>query len=80
MPTDMTLYFDVIKKIQEQVNRITYAPQLNEQDRLNQLNRLEHEVIQKFNWARRSLTPVDSFSYSSSEIPQPDFATKADVA
>ena len=80
MPAEMTLYFDVVKKIQEQINRITYAPQLNEQDRLNQLNRLEHEITQKFHWARRSLTAADSFNYSSSEIPQPDFESKADVA
>ncbi|MGD8925944.1 MAG: hypothetical protein PVG20_03795 [Thioalkalispiraceae bacterium] len=55
MPADMTLYFDVIKQIQDQINRITYAKQLNEQERLNQLNRLEHEITQKFLWARRSI-------------------------
>jgi hypothetical protein len=55
MPADMTLYFDVFKKVQEQVNRITYAINLSPQDRLNQLNRLEHELGQKFVWARRSL-------------------------
>jgi hypothetical protein len=55
MPADMTLYFDVIKQIQDQINRITYANQLNEQERLNQLNRLEHEITQKFLWARRSI-------------------------
>ena len=55
MPADMTLYFDVIKQIQDQINRITYANQLNEQERLNQLNRLEHEISQKFLWARRSI-------------------------
>lgn len=55
MPADMTLYFDVIKQIQDQINRITYANQLNEQERLNQLNRLEHEISQKFRWARRSI-------------------------
>ena len=55
MPADMTIYFDVVKQIQEQVNRITYAMGLSEQERLNQLNRLEHEIGQKFVWARRSL-------------------------
>ena len=55
MAIDMTLYFDVIKQIQGQVNRITYDKGLSEQDRLNQLNRLEHEIGQKFVWARRSI-------------------------
>ena len=55
MPADMTLYFDVIKQIQDQINRITYANQLNEQERLNLLNRLEHDISQKFYWARRIL-------------------------
>jgi len=56
MPVDMTLYFYVFKKMQEQVNRITYSTSLSSQERLNQLNRLEHEIAQKFIWARRSLT------------------------
>ena len=56
MPIDMTLYFDVFKKMQEQVNRITYSTSLSTQERLSQLNRLEHEIGQKFVWARRSLT------------------------
>jgi len=56
MAVDMTLYFDVIKQIQGQVNRITYDKGLTEQDRINQLNRLEHEIGQKFIWARRSIT------------------------
>ena len=55
MAIDMTLYFDVIKQIQGQVNRITYDKGLSEQDRINQLNRLEHEIGQKFVWARRSI-------------------------
>ena len=55
MPVDMTLYFDVIKQIQDQINRITYANQLSSQERLNQLSRLEHEISQKFHWARRSI-------------------------
>jgi hypothetical protein len=55
MAIDMTLYFDVIKQIQGQVNRITYNKGLTEQDRINQLNRLEHEIGQKFIWARRSI-------------------------
>ena len=46
MPADMTLYFDVIKQIKDQINRITYANQLSEHDRLNQLNRLEHLIIE----------------------------------
>ncbi len=56
MPVDMTLYFDVFKKMQEQVNRITYSVSLSPQERLKQLSRLEHEISQKFVWARRSLT------------------------
>lgn len=55
MPVDMTIYFDVIKQIQEQVNRITYAMSLSEEERLSQLNRLEHEISQKLVWARRSI-------------------------
>lgn len=55
MPVDMSIYFDVIKQIQEQVNRITYAMSLSEEERLSQLNRLEHEISQKLVWARRSI-------------------------
>lgn len=55
MATDMTLYFDVIKQIQDQINRITYSQAFSETERLHQLNRLEHEISQKFHWARRSL-------------------------
>lgn len=58
MPADMTLYFDVVKQIQDQINRITYANHLTEQERLNQLYRLEHEISQKFQWARRSVDTV----------------------
>ncbi|VAW91101.1 hypothetical protein MNBD_GAMMA21-2107 [hydrothermal vent metagenome] len=81
MPADMTLYFDVVKQIQDQINRITYAYQLSEQERLNQINRLEHEIAQKFHWARRSLTTVEhNLSQSSAEISQPQIETKVDVA
>ena len=81
MPADMTLYFDVIKQIQDQVNRITYAYELSEQERLNQVNRLEHELVQKFLWARRSLSTTEhSLSQSSSRIVQPQLVPKADVA
>ena len=59
MPVDMTLYFDVFKKMQEQVNRITYSISLPPEERLRQLNRLEHEISQKFVWARRSLSGQD---------------------
>ena len=59
MPTDMTLYFDVIRQIQDQINRITYAKKLTESERLHQLNRLEHEIAQKFHWARRSVEVVE---------------------
>ena len=59
MPADMTLYFDVVKQIQDQINRITYANGLTEQERLKQLNRLEHEIKQKFQWARRSVDTVE---------------------
>ena len=52
---DMSLYFDVIKQIQDQINRITYANDLSERERLSQLKRLEHEISQKFKWARRSV-------------------------
>jgi len=62
MPADMTLYFDVFKKMQDQVNRITYSINLSPQERLHQLNRLEHEISQKFVWARRSLTNQDELS------------------
>jgi len=34
MPADMTLYFDVVKQIQDQINRITYAYPLSEQERM----------------------------------------------
>ena len=64
MATDMTLYFDVIKQIQSQVNRITYDKRLSEQDRLNQLNRLEHEIGQKFVWARRSINSREAAQYT----------------
>ena len=60
MPADMTLYFDVVKHIQDQINRITYANQVDEQERLNQLNRLEHEISQKFHWARRSIETAEA--------------------
>lgn len=59
MATDMTLYFDVIKQIQNQINRITYSNHLSETERLHQINRLEHEITQKFQWARRSLARND---------------------
>ena len=59
MSADMTLYFDVVKQIQDQINRITYANGLNEQERSNQLNRLEHDISQKFQWARRSMETPD---------------------
>ena len=62
MPADMTLYFDVVKQMQDQINRITYANQLNETERLHQLSRLEHELSQKFHWARRSIDASDSFT------------------
>lgn len=65
MPTDMTLYFNVVKQIQDQINRITYANQLNEQERLNLLSRLEHDISQKFHWARRSVDSVDVAEHSS---------------
>ena len=81
MPADMTLYFDVVKQIQDQINRITYAYQLSEQERMNQINRLEHEIVQKFQWSRRSLTTVEHhLSQSSADIAQPQFDTKVDVA
>ena len=67
MPADMSIYFDVIKQIQEQVNRITYAMGLSEQERLNQLNRLEHEIGQKFVWARRSISSRESAEASVAE-------------
>jgi hypothetical protein len=67
MPADMTLYFDVIKQIQDQINRITYANQLNEQERLNQLNRLEHEISQKFQWARRSIDTAETHMVEKSQ-------------
>ncbi len=63
MPANTTIYFDVIKQIHEQINRITYANGLSEQDRLSQLNRLENDLSQKFLWARRSIS-------SRSETPE----------
>ncbi len=81
MPVDMTLYFDVVKQIQDQINRITYAYQLSEQERMNQINRLEHEIAQKFQWARRSLTTVEhNLSQSSAGIQQPQLQSEVDVA
>ena len=81
MPADMTLFFDVVKQIQDQVNRITYAYQLSEQERMNQINRLEHDIAQKFQWARRSLTTVEhNLSHSSAEIPQPQLQSEEGVA
>ncbi len=68
MPTDMTLYFDVVKQIQDQINRITYANQLNEQERLDLLSRLEHDISQKFHWARRSVDAPQHSSALSSEM------------
>ncbi len=56
MPVDMTLYFDVFKEMQDQINRITYAKKISETERLKQLDRLEHELAQKFAWARRSIS------------------------
>lgn len=64
MPADMTLYFDVFKKMQEQVNRITYSINLPPQERVRQLNRLEHEISQKFIWARRSLSGQEEHAQS----------------
>lgn len=71
MPADMTLYFDVVKQIQDQINRITYANHLTEQERLHQLHRLEHEISQKFQWARRSLDTVERRWVVSKE-PDPE--------
>ena len=68
MPADMSLYFDVVKQVQDQINRITYAYQLNEIERLNQLNRLEHEISQKFHWARRSIDTSEGFSELNHEV------------
>jgi len=72
MASDMTLYFDVIKQIQDQINRITYSNQFTDIERLHQINRLEHEIAQKFQWARRSLDRPDFV------IPAKE--TEADVA
>jgi len=81
MPTDMTLYFDVIKQVQDQINRITYATRLSEQERLNQINRLEHEIVQKFHWARRSLSISDHpFGQGTHSILQPLHEPKAGAA
>ncbi len=76
MASDMTLYFDVIKQIQDQINRITYSNQFTETERLHQLNRLEHEITQKFQWARRSLDRPD-FTIPPREA---ETETEADVA
>lgn len=82
MPVDMTLYFDVIKQIHNQINRITYAKELNEHERLNQLNRLEHEISQKFIWARRSIDlnePRATRSHPDKSEKQP-LSVEVDVA
>ena len=68
MPADMSLYFDVVKQVQDQINRITYANQLNETERLHQLNRLEHEISQKFHWARRSIDTSEGLSELNHEV------------
>jgi len=87
MPVDMTLYFDVVKQIQDQINRITYANQLNEQERLNQLNRLEHEISQKFHWARRSIDTAeanwigkDQAKSQTDELSSAEQSTEMDIA
>jgi len=79
MSSDMTLYFDVVKQIQDQINRITYANQINEQERSNQLSRLEHEISQKFQWARRSMEAPEYSSRPTSKLAS-ELNTEMDVA
>ena len=62
MPVDMTLYFQVLKDVQEQVNRITYSHQHTEHERLQLLDKLEYDLKQKLSWARRSMSYVQSVS------------------
>lgn len=87
MSSDMTLYFDVVKQIQDQINRITYANQLTEQERSNQLSRLEHDISQKFQWARRSMEAPEYSARPGSRLsakPSSEFTsepnTEMDVA
>ena len=81
MPADITLYFDVVKKIHDQVNRITYANHLNEQERLSQLYKLEHEISQKFQWARRSIDTVGAKMVKDSQSNElPTELNEMDVA
>ena len=68
MSADMTLYFDVVKQMQDQINRITYANGLSEQERANQLNRLEHDISQKFQWAHRSMEKPEYSARPASTI------------
>lgn len=70
MAMDMSVYFDVLKEIQEQVNRITYASEYSEQERLDLLDRLEKDFTQKLSWAKRSATY--SRDYSQQDIVAAD--------
>ena len=60
MPKDISVYFEVVREVQEQVNRITYLNHLTEQDRLQLLEMLERDFKQKLLWAKRSMSYADT--------------------